>query len=89
MHMDTIRIRGDGNIFTTEHGGMSFYDEDGNPGNEIYFTGVIDVLQKYNKRKQMENWVLSMRVPDVSTVSCVPPDQYSQRMVEFLKDKIM
>jgi len=42
----------DGNIFSTEQGGMIYLDDEGNKGNEIYFAGIIDILQKYNQRKK-------------------------------------
>ena len=67
---------------------MSFCDEYGNVGNEIYFTGIIDILQKYNKRKKMENFLRGIN-NDVKTISCVPPDNYAARMMDFLKNKIM
>eukprot|EP01084_Bolivina_argentea_P042277 77980_1 len=37
--------------WTTYHGGMRREKEDG-MSNEIYFIGLIDILQKYNKRKK-------------------------------------
>merc|ERR1711924_536780 len=38
------------NPFTNEHGGMLSID-----GKEIYYLGIIDILQLYNKRKKLEN----------------------------------
>eukprot|EP00483_Globobulimina_turgida_P013531 UN13556 len=44
--------------WTTYHGGMAYENFETNKiGNEIYFVGIIDVLQKYNKRKKLENWI--------------------------------
>eukprot|EP00497_Spongosphaera_streptacantha_P002343 TRINITY_DN2943_c0_g1_i1.p1 TRINITY_DN2943_c0_g1~~TRINITY_DN2943_c0_g1_i1.p1 ORF type:complete len:102 (-),score=26.60 TRINITY_DN2943_c0_g1_i1:28-333(-) len=44
--------------FTHEEGGMCFVDEDGNKGNEIYFVGIIDILQRYKKEKVPTAWPL-------------------------------
>lgn len=77
------------NIFEEkEHGGMSYVDEEGNIGDQIYFCGIIDILQKYNKRKKVENFFRGLK-NDTSTISSVPPTQYSKRMYNFLKDNIL
>lgn len=75
------------NIFATDQGGMMEINKDGTDGEKIYFCGVIDILQKYNKRKKVENFFRGLNT-DTSTISAVPPEQYSQRMYEFLKEKI-
>merc|ERR1712013_610234 len=74
-------------IFCQDQGGMQMKYDDGREGNAIYFCGIIDVLQKYNKRKKVENFFRGLNT-DTSTISAVPPDQYSQRMYEFLTERI-
>ncbi|ETO25706.1 hypothetical protein RFI_11432 [Reticulomyxa filosa] len=76
------------NPFTSEYGGMCWEDEHGNKGNEIYFCGLIDILQKYNRRKKLEHFTVSLK-HDPKTISAVPPDFYAKRMREFLEDKIV
>ncbi|ETO20784.1 hypothetical protein RFI_16434, partial [Reticulomyxa filosa] len=44
------------NIFMRHHGGITYIDDEGNLGNEVYLCGIIDILQKYNKRKKVENF---------------------------------
>merc|ERR1719445_2838629 len=79
----------EGNIFCQDQGGMRMRTKDGQDGDCIYFCGIIDVLQKYNKRKKVENFFRGLQPKtDVSTISAVPPDQYSMRMYEFLTDRI-
>merc|ERR1712025_425206 len=74
--------------WTTYHGGMVHEDEEGNIGNEVYFVGIIDVLQKYNKRKKLENWIKKMKYDKLS-ISAAPPDLYAQRMCDFFEDKVV
>ena len=74
--------------WTTYHGGMVYEDEDGNIGNEVYFVGLIDILQKYNKRKKLENWIKKMKY-DKNSISAAPPDLYAQRMCDFFEDKVV
>jgi len=79
----------DGNIFCQDQGGMQMMLEDGKEGECIYFCGIIDVLQKYNKRKKVENFFRGLQPKtDVATISAVPPEQYSMRMYEFLTPRV-
>jgi len=77
-HMTLRAIRN--NPLTAESGGMKSAD-----GGSLYFTGIIDILQLYNKRKKLENmWgKLKPKVP-VETISCIPPDDYGQRLYDFV-----
>jgi len=74
--------------WTTFHGGMVEEDELGAMGNEVYFVGLIDILQKYNKRKKLENWIKKMKY-DKHAISAAPPDLYAQRMCDFFEDKVV
>ena len=77
------------NPFTNCRGGMAYEDNNGNIiGNEIYFCGIIDILQKYNKRKKLENWMKKMKY-DNNTISAVPPNLYARRICDFFEDKII
>merc|ERR1712060_759881 len=77
------------NPFTDTHGGMCYKDErTGKTGNEIYYTGIIDLLQRYNRRKKMENFLKS-RVNEEITISAVDPEIYSRRFNNFMDAKIM
>lgn len=74
-------------IYATDQGGMIQINEDGSEGEILYFCGIIDILQKYNKRKKVENFFRGLNT-DTATISAVPPEQYAQRMYEFLRPKI-
>ena len=68
---------------------MVLEDDDGLCiGNEVYFVGLIDILQKYNKRKKLENWIKKIKYEETE-ISAAPPDLYAQRMRDFFDDKVV
>eukprot|EP00479_Gromia_sphaerica_P006943 TRINITY_DN213_c0_g1_i1.p3 TRINITY_DN213_c0_g1~~TRINITY_DN213_c0_g1_i1.p3 ORF type:complete len:52 (-),score=11.39 TRINITY_DN213_c0_g1_i1:222-377(-) len=50
--------------------------------------GIIDVLQKYNTKKQMEHALKSIQY-DAKTISAVNPSEYGERLLDFLRDKVL
>lgn len=52
----------------------------------IYFVGIIDVLTVFNFTKKLEHLVKSQLYGN--SVSCVPPEQYSQRFLRYLRSII-
>ena len=56
----------------------------GTRGDEIYYCGVIDILQKYNTHKHSETILKSLYL-DTSTISSVDPDTYAKRFIKFLE----
>jgi len=76
------------NPFTDTFGGMCYHDpETGVLGDAIYYTGIIDLLQQYNRRKKVETFIKS-RMDDVNNISSVNPEFYSRRFNRFLEQKI-
>ena len=65
-------------LFTFCHRGMLSDDK-----TEIYFGGIIDILQRYNAKKKVENAVRRIK-NNQKEISCAPPDVYANRMCEFL-----
>ena len=55
---------------------------------EIYFAGIIDILQQYNHVKTVENFFKGF-VHDRNEISAVPAQQYAERFVEFLDENII
>jgi 1-phosphatidylinositol-4-phosphate 5-kinase len=51
---------------------------------EIYFFGIIDVLQSYNTKKTLETAVKAV-LYETDEISSVPPDQYAQRFFNFMR----
>jgi len=54
-------------------------------GDEIYYVGIIDILQQYNASKRAETWIKGM-TNDVSQISSVDSVSYAKRFVKFLAD---
>mmetsp|Transcript_24395 Transcript_24395/g.73204 ORF Transcript_24395/g.73204 Transcript_24395/m.73204 type:complete len:497 (-) Transcript_24395:201-1691(-) len=52
-----------------------------------YFLGVIDILIKYNAKKQAETFLKSLKA-DRTTISSVPPDEYAARFMKFAEERI-
>ncbi|CAM9520840.1 unnamed protein product [Ascophyllum nodosum] len=53
---------------------------------EVYWMGIIDVLTEFTFLRQLESWYKAM-VQDGSTVSCVKPEQYCERFVNFMTER--
>jgi len=51
---------------------------------EIYFIGIIDILQQYTISKHSEH-VLKSFTFDSHEISCVDPDTYAERFVHFIE----
>jgi len=60
---------------------------DGSKGNEVYFVGVIDILQQYNALKRAETFFKSFKY-DSRQISAVDPTWYARRFVEFTANHI-
>ena len=56
---------------------------DGSRGDEVYFVGIIDILQQYNSFKRAETFFKSFKY-DARQISAVEPAWYSRRFVEFV-----
>jgi 1-phosphatidylinositol-4-phosphate 5-kinase len=52
----------------------------------IYFIGIIDILTVFNFTKKLEHLVKSQLYGN--TVSCIPPDHYSQRFLQYMRSII-
>lgn len=66
-------------IFQSHYGGIR-----SDPAvNEIYFMGIIDILQLYNRSKQLETMFKGIS-KDKTQLSCVDPTFYAKRMRDFV-----
>ncbi|SPR00499.1 unnamed protein product (mitochondrion) [Plasmodiophora brassicae] len=70
-------------VFCTYHGGVRSVDN-GQPGNVVFFLGIIDILQRYNLRKRAEHSWKALKY-DKNTISAVSPTVYCNRFLEFVK----
>ncbi len=55
---------------------------------EIYFAGIIDILQLYNTRKWGETMMRKAVGNSEKAISCVHPEAYADRFIEFLDSLI-
>eukprot|EP01087_Luapelamoeba_hula_P013485 TRINITY_DN3849_c1_g1_i4.p1 TRINITY_DN3849_c1_g1~~TRINITY_DN3849_c1_g1_i4.p1 ORF type:complete len:843 (+),score=226.72 TRINITY_DN3849_c1_g1_i4:265-2793(+) len=69
--------------FTRDQGGFRSTDEDNNPCDEIYFLGIIDILQPYNMRKFAEHSFKKLRY-DGTQISAVNPRFYARRFCDYM-----
>ncbi|CAN0017315.1 unnamed protein product, partial [Choristocarpus tenellus] len=65
-------------------GGINALTDKGAPGDDIYFMGIIDILQEYNARKHGETLYKSLK-HDKAEISCVDPLLYCKRFNDFLE----
>ncbi|RNC52874.1 putative phosphatidylinositol-4-phosphate 5-kinase-like [Trypanosoma cruzi] len=77
----------DGRCFTADEGGMRSTDQPGTR-REIYYIGIIDILQKYNARKYLETSWFGL-VNDSKKISSVPPREYAERFLAFVSSIIV
>ncbi len=76
-------------VFQREEGGFEGRNADGTRNNEIYYIGIIDILQQYNVRKFGENrFKTYFTKQGGKDISAQPPKEYAQRFLEFLASSI-
>ncbi|KAK7194695.1 phosphatidylinositol-4-phosphate 5-kinase-like [Novymonas esmeraldas] len=51
---------------------------------DVYYLGIIDVLQTYNSAKKLESFAKGF-VNDRSAISVIPPDKYAERLYKVLE----
>ncbi|KAF8069053.1 1-phosphatidylinositol-4-phosphate 5-kinase [Lyophyllum atratum] len=71
-------------MFYQDEGGVRATDENNQEMDTIYYIGVIDILTPYNVKKKLENVWKGMRA-DRHKISPVPPPEYANRFLAFLK----
>ena len=57
--------------------------------NEIYYMGIIDILQDYNNKKYMETHVKTIVAGSSTSMSSVNPELYQNRFISFFFDHII
>ena len=55
---------------------------------EIYYIGIIDILTNYNCKKTIEYIFKKIRYCS-NTMSCVPPSDYQERFIQYMKTKFV
>ena len=76
-------------FFTQDDGGLCSVDPlTGREGNEVYYLGIIDILQRYNARKKVEHGVKAL-THDANAVSCAPPSFYAERFLKAIGERMV
>jgi 1-phosphatidylinositol-4-phosphate 5-kinase len=71
-------------VFYADDGGFRATHENGQPGDEIYYLGIIDCLTHYGTTKKLENFFKGLS-HDRSQISPIPPESYGERFINFIK----
>ena len=58
-------------------------------GRFIYHIGIIDYLQDFNMDKKLENFAKYTVLRHGSGISAVPPPQYAERFLRFMRDYVV
>ena len=77
----------DGRCFTADQGGMLSSDDPNHP-REIYYVGIIDILQEYNWWKSSETVVQGV-IHNRHQISSVPPKEYAARFYSFMSNLVV
>lgn len=70
-------------LFQVDGSGMAGWNID-TKTREVYFIGIIDILQKYTPKKKIEHFFKSIPYK-ANTVSVVEPSYYARRFYNFIK----
>ncbi|RDW86134.1 1-phosphatidylinositol-4-phosphate 5-kinase [Aspergillus mulundensis] len=71
-------------VFYSDDGGFRATHEDGQPGQEIYYLGIIDCLTHYGTVKRVEHFFKGL-THDRTQISPIPPEGYGDRFVNFIR----
>jgi 1-phosphatidylinositol-4-phosphate 5-kinase len=71
-------------VFYSDDGGFRATRENGQPGQEIYYLGIIDCLTHYGTVKRIEHFVKGL-THDRTQISPIPPEGYGDRFVNFIR----
>ncbi|KAI9374640.1 hypothetical protein BJX61DRAFT_268943 [Aspergillus egyptiacus] len=71
-------------VFYSDDGGFRATHENGQPGQEIYYLGIIDCLTHYGTIKRIEHFIKGL-THDRLKISPIPPEGYGDRFIEFIK----
>ncbi|KAJ2930764.1 hypothetical protein H1R20_g6346, partial [Candolleomyces eurysporus] len=74
----------EGGLRATDETDQPFYDGERGAGGTIYYLGIIDILTPYTVVKRMEHVWKGMN-HDIHKISPVPPPEYAQRFLSFMK----
>jgi len=82
--IEVLWVTASNGISGREDNGIESYivDIDTMLSKDIFYIGIIDILQQYNTRKYVEHTYKASYLNE-QDISCVDPDQYAKRFVSF------
>lgn len=87
---DEVREERRNRYFYSDDGGFRATHQDDQPGEAIYYLGIIDCLTHYGIGKKSEHFFKSLAHPKhEAEISAIPPDRYGKRFVEFISRTTM
>jgi hypothetical protein len=75
-------------VFQGEFGGIMARTYDGQKLNEVYYIGIIDILQQYTWKKEFET-ILKSISHEKSEISSMEVDQYKDRFLRFVVESVI
>ena len=75
-------------MFQNYYGGILSFNDKLEPLHEVYYIGIIDILQYYNARKMGETVIKKAAGGDADNISCVDPETYGKRFIKFIGDLV-
>eukprot|EP00761_Pharyngomonas_kirbyi_P012551 gb/GECH01012578.1/.p1 GENE.gb/GECH01012578.1/~~gb/GECH01012578.1/.p1 ORF type:complete len:486 (+),score=102.55 gb/GECH01012578.1/:1-1458(+) len=73
------------NIFQREEGGMMGFSDNYNDWrSELYYIGIIDILQRWNTKKKLERFGKRITENNKDEISAVPAPIYADRFINFM-----
>lgn len=76
------------NILGANSSAFSLHSDTEGHAREVYYIGIIDILQEYNARKMAETFFKSI-VDDRAKVSSLPAKEYAARFVSFMSSVVV
>ncbi|PFH38726.1 hypothetical protein BESB_010680 [Besnoitia besnoiti] len=70
-------------FFQSDFGGMWSPNK-----SKLYYVGMIDVLTYWSTRKKLEHAFKTVQTGDPKGISCVSPDYYAERFMDFMRRHI-
>lgn len=74
--------------FEEKNGGLQAFNSDGTPRLEIYFMGIIDILQEFDVKKKMESTYKGILYKK-KEISAVSAKFYGERFINFIESKMV
>ena len=87
VHRPALSRVSSSTFFTEDDGGVASVNDDGREGNQVYYLGIIDILQVYNNFKRLEFGFKALTI-NAASVSVAPPRYYAERFLKAITSRL-